>query len=74
MTKTPDQPAKPPTWAERARQLITKAVDAEDRAIVEGAALLAAGQGVQFVVTIRNGLAVDVKAKPLAYDLKGRPA
>lgn len=61
-----------PNWSARTRQLLTSAVDADDRAIVEAAAMLAAGYGVKFVVTIRNGLMVDVRAERLDYDHVGR--
>jgi hypothetical protein len=59
-------------WADRARQLLRAAVDAEDKAIVDAAAILAAGHGVRFVTTIRNGLHVDVRAERLDYDHLGR--
>lgn len=59
-------------WDQRVRQLLTEAIDVEDKAIVEGAAMLAAGHGVKFVFTVRDGLYVDVKAVRLDYDAKGR--
>lgn len=45
------------------RKLLHQAIDSDDRAAVEGAAILAAGHGLRFVVTITNGHYVDIKAE-----------
>jgi hypothetical protein len=58
--------------ADRARQLLRDTIDVEDKAVVEGAAMLAAGHGVRFVFTVRNGVHVDVRAERVDYDAKGR--
>jgi len=52
--------------------LLKRAIDPDDRAVVEAAAILAAGHGVRFVVTIKNGLMADVQAVRLGYDHVGR--
>lgn len=46
--------------------------DPDDRAIFEAAAILAAGHGVRFIVTIHNGLMANVHAERLDYDTKGK--
>lgn len=64
-------------WEFRARRLLAAALDVEDKAVVEGAAMLAAGHGVKFVFTIGNGLMVDVRAERLdepAQEVFGMPA
>lgn len=52
--------------------LIKRAIDPDDRAVVEAAAILAAGHGVKFVITIKNGLMADVQAVRLDYSTVGR--
>jgi hypothetical protein len=68
-TELPDQ------GPDRVRLLLAGAIDpydAEDRAVVEATAMLAAGHGVRFVFTVRDGLHVDVRAERLDYDHVGR--
>ena len=67
-----NDPTKGPSWDERTRQLLKHVVDTEDKAVVDAAAILAAGHGVRFVVTIRDGLYADVRAERIDYDVKGR--
>lgn len=65
-----------PTWdvqpSDRFRGLLQRHLDAEDKAMVEASAILAAGHGVRFIVTIRDGLHVDIRAERLDYDTKGK--
>lgn len=52
--------------------LLKRAIDPDDRAVVEAAAILAAGHGVKFVITIRNGHMLDVRAERLDYNGVGK--
>ena len=45
------------------RKLLRQAIDSDDRAAVEGAAILAAGHGLRYTVTITNGHYADIKAE-----------
>lgn len=62
----------PADWFGKARWLLKKAIDAEDKAVVEASRILAAGYGVRFISTIRNGLHVDVRVERLDYTGKER--
>ena len=64
--------AMSPCTAACTADLLKRAIDSDDRAVVEAAAILAAGQGVKFVITIKNGLMADVRAEPLDYDSRGQ--
>lgn len=54
------------------RALLNTAIDAEDQATVDAAAILAAGHGVRFVFTVRDGRRIDVRVERLEYDHRGR--
>ena len=64
--------AMSPCTAACTADLLKRAIDSDDRAVVEAAAILAAGHGVRFVVTIKNGHMVDVHAERLDYDNRGQ--
>lgn len=65
------EPLPPPAF-NPLRSLLMRAIDPDDKAVVEAAAILAAGHGVRFIVTIHNGLMADVHAERLDYDTKGK--
>ncbi len=65
----------PDDWYGRTRGLLRRAYDAEDKAVVDAAAIIAEGHDVRFVTTIRNGLHVDIRAErihPTLEDLLTR--
>lgn len=57
----------PTNWEQYIRdELSSRAVDPDDKAIVDAAAILAAGHKVRFVFTMKDGAPVDVRAEKVS--------